>query len=220
MERPIRWSTAALVLAVGVLIAGALVFGRMVHAADERVPKTTERAAVPAFAGGRRETPVDSRIELLNAQIAGLNERLSESERLAKADREAQRVPEPDLAANLEQPVPERSWTDGPAVNRRYDQRFEAQVVDSAWAPSEARSLRAFIDVSAPGARVEALECRSSMCRARLGFADRKDRQAFLTSVASPEFAPAAYVSTDAELGKVTLFTARSGQDLPDVSRE
>lgn len=214
MVQPLRSQRATLALSAGVLTAGALVVGVLIHACDER-PRDVTRptAALPA---NTQPSPADPRIELLQAQIAGLNDRLAESERQAKATREAQQAAEPD--PTHAEPAPEKHWTDGPTVNRRYDQRFEAQAVDGAWAVSESRSLRAFIDSSAPSARVETLECRSSMCRARVGFSSRKDRQAFVSSVTSPDFTSAAYVSTDADADKVTLFTARAGQDLPDVS--
>jgi hypothetical protein len=218
MAQGTRSQSATVALVAGVLIAGALAVGFLIHARDERPSSAKQRiAAVPTSTAASQADP---RIELLQAQIAGLNDRLADSERLAKAGRDAQRTPEPEPTANAEQPPPETRWTDGAKVSRRFDQRFEAQAVDGAWAVSESRSLRTFIDSSAPRARVEALECRSSMCRARLGFVDRKDRQAFVTRVASPEFAPAAYMSTDAESNEVTLFTARAGRDLPDVSAE
>lgn len=220
MAQPTRSPSTTPVLVVGALIASALTLGVFMHRRGAPPANASQPASAAIVPGAVNQPTTDPRIALLQAQIAGLSDRLNESERRANAPRDVPPSAAPESQANLEQAAPERTWTDGPTVNHRYDQRFEAQPVDGAWATTETRSLRAFIDSSAPSAKIEALECRSSMCRARLGFADRKDRQAFLTSVTSPDFAPAAYVNSDAEQGKVTLFTARAGQDLPDVSNE
>jgi len=151
-----------------------------------------------------------SQLALLEAQVAGLQAQARE--RALQA-----RLADPADVGAKEAP-PEPAPLDGAAVRFEYDQEFERQISDGSWATTESRALRAFIDENTKGGTVESLECRSSMCRVRMSFEKPSDRRAFMASVGSPRFENASFMSTDEATGKLTLFTARHGENLPELA--
>jgi len=208
-------SRRATTLAVlgGTLSVGALVL--FLHSQDQqRVQKNTPSSARPRSAqesADVRDKQLFAEVQMLRAQVAGLAEQLQQRDRVAKPET----VP---TVAGLAPAAPEPQESDGDVMASQYDREFETQALDESWAPAQTRSLKAFVDEkAAQGAVVEALECRTNMCRLRMNFAKPADSRAFATSLASPEFEMATFVKSEPDTGKLLMFSARPGLPLPTL---
>lgn len=200
------------------VLAGALFVGTLalvLHGQeDRRAGKNATSAARSGSAleyGEGRDKQLSSEVQLLRAQVAGLAEQIHERDRVAQA--------QPVVPAAAPAPIaPEPQEADGDVMASQYDREFETQTSDESWAPAQARSLKAFVDEKAAhGAVIEALECRSNMCRLRMNFAKPADIRAFTSSIASPEFEMATFVKSDPDTGKLLMYSARPGLPLPNL---
>jgi uncharacterized protein (DUF2236 family) len=159
----------------------------------------------------RPPEPTRAELALLQAQVAGLRDQMLEAERTRQG-----------VAALAEAPAPPPSPAplEGPEIRVRYDKIFDQEVADLNWSRAERQTLAGFFAGDPEGLRVEALECKRSMCRARLGFENRTARDRFLAKVGTPPLDKGSFWNSNPEGTSVALFTAREGQPMPDVSQE
>jgi hypothetical protein len=169
-------------------------------ATAEAPPAAPQRAANAALGA------VNWRVNVLQAQVEGLQQQV--------AARTAATPPATHPAAAL----PERGDDPAKLVQVRYDAVFEAQPADPAWAPAERRVIADFFSsTTIAGMRLEALECRDSLCRVRLHFDDDLRRREFTARLGEPPFHHGAFYRAEPETGQFALFTAREGRALPRV---
>jgi len=215
MAHMIREPAASRAWAPAALCAVILLSAFALWPRPRPVPAPSGRPSVEAAspAAAIRATVSDSNraeLELLKAQVAGLRDQLAES------DRARQTAP----AATEPAAAPATAPLEGPEIRVRYDRLFDDEVADQNWARAERQTLANFFDGDPSNGRVDALECKRSMCRARLAFQTRRARDQFLVKVGSPPLEKSSFWNSNPEGTNLTLFLAREGQELPDVSQE
>ena len=203
-----RWPWALLVLSTAAC-ALALMAGMRAGSPSGSIARPSP-SSVELVPRAPSSPELKTELAMLQAQIAGLRDQVLETEQARqRAERTATAEREPS-------PPP----LEGPEIRTRYEQVFDSQLADTNWARTEQQALSTFFrSDAAAGARVEALECRSTMCRARLRFEARAARDRFLTNIGAPPFDKGSFWSSDSGGQNLTLFTAREGQALPDVSQ-
>ena len=198
------------VLVLGLLGCAVLAWFTVFHAGRRAAPEALREASDSPLALAERTTigAVALRASPPPAPLAGLQEQPGAPAVAPPASRPGQGAAEP------EGPAPDQ----GRLVQVRYDGIFDVQALDFTWAQSERKVLADFFSASAlPGVRVDELDCRESMCRARLHVEGDLARRGFVARLGSPPFDHGTFFHADAETGQLTVFSARQGRQLPGL---
>ncbi len=134
-------------------------------------------------------------------------------------------TPTPNEQATGPAPVPSNQVTSQQRWHR-VEQAFAAEVPDPAWHP-EAAFRALFAHTLPAGSALDAIECRSSLCRVETSHLDSDGRLAFLSALAMPDpthplgFAAALFgdsvPSPDGRGVRSIMYVLRSGRELPTV---
>jgi hypothetical protein len=148
-------------------------------------------------------------VRLVQAELAGLGDRVNE-----QAARRAVAAPEaPVTKEAAARPV--SKGLDPELVQAHLDAEFESEVADASWSRGEERAITDFVTRQvAKGTRIDAVECRASMCRLKLTFENDTAREDFKTHIGEAPLDKGGFYRSDDATG-FTFFAARAGHPLP-----
>jgi HAMP domain-containing protein len=182
---------------------------------------SSSEASTEADRGGRNPPAregsigaVASEVRALRAELAHVRAELQAT----SAGAAVQAAAKTELAADA--PSGQRQQDlDVNALRAGFQAVFEGQATDWAWANQQQGEIAsAFKKLPQPGARLDKVECRQSMCRVDARFDSARARQTFLNeSIGAPPFDHGGFYHTNYETEAVTLFLAREGHSLPSL---
>lgn len=192
----------ALVIALGI--------GHRLGRDDKRTTGApAERAAAPEPTpeNTREFVALSKELELVKARMRGLEERDS-----SPAEQPAE---ERDSAGAA---PPSRPALDGATIQARFSEILEGDVSDGAGALTEERTIADFVSRAAvPGTRLEAVDCRSSLCRLQLHIDNESAGSAFRAHIGEAPLDRGGFFHIDAAAGTMTFFSPREGHSLPTL---
>lgn len=200
-----RWLLAVGALAVfGAGVASAPVLGKRARIISRSAASGSRVASDSPAPGLAANDDSAHRAALLEARIAGLEERLAqEASKHGTTGTEAT-----PAAATAEAEL------DVPALSLRYEATFYAQPADAAWARTEVHAVStAIANTTAGAARIRNVDCRQSLCRIEADFPEESDQDAFMQRLGMPPFDKGTFVESTA--GGIVLFTGREGTPFP-----
>lgn len=177
-----------------------------------RAPVATAESTTESTAQLRA---VDRQLSLLRAELAGLKERVYQPPPVDSALVAVQDLP-PDPAAQGAIPTA----TTLEAAQTHLDQLFASETTDVAWARTEELNIGEFVRREAgDGSSLDALSCRSSMCRMQVRFRDDQARDAFKLKLGTPPLNNGGFYREQGDT-ELLYFAARAGHPLPPIPAE
>ena len=157
-------------------------------------------------------------VQLVRAQVAGLQDHVGNVEKARQTAPLPAADAESDEAA-VSNPAPARRTEprDLNAIEARYLNLLDAEAVDAAWARPEQNAIRDFVARAAPDAKIEELECRSSLCRLRVRLPSETALSTFRYQIGQPPLDHGGFFHIDPENHTLTYVSPRAGSQLPDV---
>jgi hypothetical protein len=194
-------------------LAGTAALGALSLLLRPEQTSGAQRRVAPAAEGGGEVqlAAVKGEVASLRAELAALKQRAAEP----KAE-PPEEQPEPTEV----EPTPARRGVTPEAAQAHFDALLEHEPLERGWAGAQEASISEFVKhEGGDGTVLESVECRSTLCRLKLRFADGQTRDAFKLKLGMPPLNDGGFYRDQGETG-LAYFAARKGHPLPAVPED